>query len=66
MGAIEKRSSFWFQFLGLKVLSDNNPNLGVSIYMTGEKAMGASTHDRGGMYVGSLARSQEQDTIFTR
>ena len=45
MGPSKKRSSLWFQFLGLKILSDNNPNSGVSICMTGEKAMSASTHD---------------------
>ena len=44
-GPSEKRSSLWFQFLGLKVISNSSPDFGVSMYMTGEKAMGASIHD---------------------
>ena len=44
-GPSEKRSSLWFQVLGLKVISNNSPDFGVSMYMTGEKAMGASIHD---------------------
>ena len=41
-----KHSSLWFQFFSLKILSNNNLDFGVSMYMTGEKVMGASIHDR--------------------
>ena len=44
-GPSKKRSSLWFQFLVLTILCDTNPDLGVCMYMTGEKAMGSSLHD---------------------
>ena len=44
-GPSKKRSSLWFQLLGLTVLNNNTPDLGVCMYMMGEKGMGASIHD---------------------
>ncbi|KAI6652374.1 hypothetical protein LOD99_7388 [Oopsacas minuta] len=44
MGVVEKRSSLWFQFLSLIFLCDNTPDLGVRMYMTGEKAYDAQRH----------------------
>ena len=41
-GPSKKRSSLWFQLLGLTVLNNNTPDLGACMYMTGEKGMGAS------------------------
>ena len=44
-GPSKKRSSLWFQLLGLTVFSDNTPDFGVCMYMTGEKCMGATVND---------------------
>ena len=45
MGPIGETFFLWFQFLALKVISNNSTDFGVSMFRTGEKPMGASIHD---------------------
>ena len=45
MGPIGETFFLCFQFLALKVISNNSTDFGVSMFRTGEKPMGASIHD---------------------